>query len=99
MFSYNGYDFLKEKYDVINISKWKCNQYFKTKCRELIHLSDGEMSKNTEHNYASNPTGFDVKKTFNKLKEIDINNTNLSVQSIVKTALSQIHLESAIHLQ
>jgi len=67
--SFNGYIFVKEK-EVGVKSIWKCNQYFKIKCRGRVHLSDGKILKNTDHNHVPNSIDTNVKKTLNLLKEI-----------------------------
>ena len=61
MLSFNGYIFVKEKeIDVKSI--WKCNQYFKNKCRGRVHLSGEKILKSTNHNHFSNSTDTNVKK-------------------------------------
>jgi hypothetical protein len=64
MISFNGYIFVKEKEvgEVGNFNSiWKCNQYFKIKCGR-VHLNDGKILKNTDHNHVPNSTDTNVKK-------------------------------------
>jgi hypothetical protein len=101
MFTFNGYIFVKEKEvgEVGNVkSIWKCNQYFKIKCRGRVHLYDGKILKNTDHNQVPNSTDTNVKKTLNLLKEIATNNIDASSHSVVATALSQLPTECAAQL-
>jgi len=97
MLSFNGYIFVKEKESDVK-SIWKCNQYFKNKCRGRVHLSDGKILKSTDHNHVPNSTDNNVRKTLNLLKEIATNNVDASSHSVVATALSQIPTECAAQL-
>lgn len=97
MLSFDGYLFVKEKESAVK-SIWKCNQYFKNKCRGRVHLSDGKILKNTDHNHVPNSTDSYVQKTLNVLKEIATNNIDASTHSVVATALSQIPTECAAQL-
>ncbi|CAI6358287.1 unnamed protein product [Macrosiphum euphorbiae] len=63
MLSFNGYIFVKEKESYVK-SIWKCNQYFKNKCRGRVHLSDRKILKSTDHNHVPNSTDTNVKKNY-----------------------------------
>jgi len=67
MHSYNDYIFVKEKENDIK-SVWKCNQYFKNKCRGRVHLINGKMLKSSDHNRVPNSTDTLVKKNIKYTK-------------------------------
>ncbi|KAE9532426.1 hypothetical protein AGLY_010049 [Aphis glycines] len=94
MLCYDGYIFLKEKENDTK-SIWKCNQYYKNKCRGRLHLSEGKILKNTDHNHVPNSSEIQVKKTLNKLKDIASNNSDMSTQSVIGSALNRIPIESS----
>ncbi|XP_060843881.1 uncharacterized protein LOC132923904 [Rhopalosiphum padi] len=91
---YDGYIFLKEKENDTK-SIWKCNQYYKNKCRGRLHQSEGKILKNTDHNHVPSSSDIQVKKTLDNLKDIASNNSDMSTQSVIGSALIQIPTESS----
>ncbi|KAE9536180.1 hypothetical protein AGLY_007403 [Aphis glycines] len=63
-------------------SIWKCNH-------------EGKILKNTDHNHFPNSSEIQVKKTLNKLKDITSNNSDMSTQSVIGSALNRIPIESS----
>ncbi|XP_029342559.1 FLYWCH-type zinc finger-containing protein 1-like [Acyrthosiphon pisum] len=94
MLCYDGHIFLKEKENGTK-SIWKCNQYYKNKCRGRLHLSKVKILKNTDHNHVPSSSEIQIKKTLNKLKDIASNNSDMSTQSVIGSALNQIPIESS----
>jgi len=68
MLCYDGHIFLKEKKNDTK-SIWKCNQYYKNKCRGRLHQSEGKILNNADHNHVPSSSEIQVKKTLNNIKE------------------------------
>ena len=61
MLCYDGHIFLKEKENDTK-SIWKCNQYYKNKCRGRLHLSEEKILKIADHNHVPSLSEIQVKK-------------------------------------
>jgi len=46
-----GYTFFLKEKENDTKSIWKCNQYYKNKCRGRLRPSEGKILKNADHNH------------------------------------------------